>query len=63
MDTQEFGYTQSEYVKAFGLSVDTNAMPMKIKARLLTAPTVQYGGTGKADVVCTTLCSVPSNGF
>ncbi|CCA66578.1 related to argonaute-like protein-Laccaria bicolor [Serendipita indica DSM 11827] len=35
-------YDQSEYLRSFGLTVDTNG-PVKIKGRILPAPTMLYG--------------------
>ena len=55
-------YGQSEYLRSFGLSVDTNG-PVKIKGRILNAPTMLYGpGSRQQNVVSTrfllNLCTV-----
>ncbi|KAF9527970.1 argonaute-like protein [Crepidotus variabilis] len=46
---QVLEYGQSEYVRAFGLNI--SQAPMTIKARVLGAPTLQYGqGSRQADI-------------
>ena len=56
---KEFGYGQSEYVRAFGLDVDSASMPMTISARILPPPSLQYGnGSREKDSVSSIFASV-----
>ena len=49
-------YGQSEYLRSFGMSVDSNAV--KIKARVLNPPTMIYGvGSRQPTVVSVILSS------
>ncbi|KAL0578891.1 hypothetical protein V5O48_003124 [Marasmius crinis-equi] len=41
------GHVQSEYVKNFGMTVNTEQLPMKIDARVLVPPKLEYGKGGK----------------
>ncbi len=38
-----FGYGVSDYVREFGLNVNTDALPMGINGRVLPVPKLQYG--------------------
>ncbi|KAF8313410.1 Piwi-domain-containing protein [Clavulina sp. PMI_390] len=40
-------YGQSPYVRAFGMSIDASRGPLELDARVLPAPVLRYGGTGK----------------
>ncbi|KAG6851507.1 hypothetical protein C0991_008503, partial [Blastosporella zonata] len=44
-------YGQSEYVRNFGISVDTAAGPLPIEARVLPAPLLQYGRGSKQPTI------------
>ncbi|KAF8812506.1 argonaute-like protein [Phlegmacium glaucopus] len=48
-------YGQSEYVRQFGMHVDTSG-PLKVQARVLKPPTLRYGPTSKQPTI------VPNNG-
>ncbi|KAF8920790.1 Piwi domain-containing protein, partial [Mucidula mucida] len=41
--THVFGYGVSDYVREFGLNVNTDALPMGINGRVLPVPKLQYG--------------------
>jgi eukaryotic translation initiation factor 2C len=44
-------YGQSEYVRQFGMNVDTTG-PLKVQARILKPPTLKYGpGSKQATIV------------
>ncbi|KAJ7600899.1 argonaute-like protein [Mycena floridula] len=40
---QVLGYGQSEYVRDFGMSIDTTSLPLAIEARVIDPPTLKYG--------------------
>ncbi|KAF8889797.1 argonaute-like protein [Infundibulicybe gibba] len=40
-------YGQSEYIRQFGMSVDTASGPLQVKARVLNPPTLKYGPGSK----------------
>ncbi|KAF9048207.1 argonaute-like protein [Hymenopellis radicata] len=41
--THVFGYGVSDYVREFGLNVNTDGLPMSIAGRVLSVPKLQYG--------------------
>ncbi|GJJ07624.1 hypothetical protein Clacol_001828 [Clathrus columnatus] len=45
-----FEYDRSEYLRSFGMSVNTAAGPQNIPARVLQPPTLVYGGTKQKTV-------------
>jgi Argonaute linker 2 domain len=50
---QILSYGQSEYVRSFGLKVETNVGPLEVQARVLQPPTLKYGqGSKQATIVC-----------
>ncbi|KAK0482092.1 argonaute-like protein [Armillaria luteobubalina] len=49
-------YGQSDYVRHFGMSVNSAAGPLQIQARVLQPPTLKYGGGSKQATI------VPQNG-
>ncbi|ESK91292.1 argonaute-like protein [Moniliophthora roreri MCA 2997] len=49
-------YGQSEYVRQFGMNVDTASGPVKLNARVLAPPTLRYGPGSKQATI------VPRNG-
>ncbi|KAF8888340.1 argonaute-like protein [Infundibulicybe gibba] len=40
-------YGQSEYIRQFGMSIDTSSGPLEVKARVLNPPTLKYGPGSK----------------
>ena len=57
-------YGQSEYLRSFGLSVDSAKGPVKIHARVLNPPTMIYGaGSRLKDVVSVMLSSLVLSKF
>ncbi|KAG5651697.1 hypothetical protein H0H81_007756 [Sphagnurus paluster] len=44
-------YGQSEYVRQFGMTVDTQAGPLPIQARILAPPTLKYGPGSKQPTI------------
>jgi eukaryotic translation initiation factor 2C len=50
-------YGQSEYVRQFGMNVDTSG-PMKIDARVLEPPTLKYGQGSKMPTIVSTLADL-----
>jgi eukaryotic translation initiation factor 2C len=48
-------YGQSEYLRSFGMSVDSNAV--KIKSRVLTPPTMVYGIGSRQPTVVSVILS------
>ncbi|KAG6809550.1 hypothetical protein H0H93_015726, partial [Arthromyces matolae] len=44
-------YGQSEYVRNFGMSVDTAAGPLPISARVLAPPTLKYGSGSRQPTI------------
>ncbi|KAL0575953.1 hypothetical protein V5O48_006023 [Marasmius crinis-equi] len=49
-------YGQSDYVRQFGMNVDTTSGPLKVQARILPPPTLKYGRGSKQATI------VPRNG-
>ena len=47
--TQVLSYASSEYVRQFGMEVDSE--PMKINARVLPPPTLKYGQKSKEQTI------------
>jgi Argonaute linker 2 domain len=45
--TQVLAYGQSDYVRQFGMNVETAAGPLPTQARILQPPTLQYGQGSK----------------
>lgn len=48
-------YGQSEYLRSFGLSVDSSG-PVKIQARVLNPPTMIYGAGSRQGTVVSVIC-------
>jgi hypothetical protein len=46
MSSQVLAYGQSEYVRQFGMTVDSSG-PLKVQARILRPPTLKYGPGSK----------------
>ncbi|EEB99315.1 hypothetical protein MPER_01027, partial [Moniliophthora perniciosa FA553] len=44
-------YGQSEYVRQFGMNVDTASGPVKLNARVLNPPTLRYGPGSKQPTI------------
>lgn len=52
MSSQVLAYGQSEYVRQFGMTVDSSG-PLKVQARILRPPTLKYGpGSKQLTIVC-----------
>ncbi|RDB19427.1 Protein argonaute-2 [Hypsizygus marmoreus] len=48
---QVLSYGQSDYVRQFGMNVETAAGPLQIQARVLTPPTLKYGAGSKQPTI------------
>ena len=47
---QVLAYGQSDYVRQFGMHVNTT-LPLKVQARVLKPPTLRYGPTSKQPTI------------
>jgi eukaryotic translation initiation factor 2C len=54
MSLQVLAYGQSEYVRQFGMNVDSSG-PLKVQARVLRPPTLKYGPGSKQLTIVSTI--------
>lgn len=58
ISSQVLAYGQSEYVRQFGMNVDSSS-PLKIQARILRPPALKYGPGSKQPTIVSILCLLP----
>lgn len=58
MSLQVLAYGQSEYVRQFGMNVDSSG-PLKVQARILRPPTLKYGPGSKQPTIVSTIFPLP----